>query len=112
MPSQFVARQLLAHMIDNSSPASDVNRRWGLRGVPELECSQHICEAVNVALATLFATPGLPAQLFSNNGPLYFADAILQWLAQVVVQTRYIEAGRESDSTPACSMDITSLVEF
>jgi transposase InsO family protein len=50
-------------------------------------------EDVIDALAELFAMRGVPRHIRSDNGPEFIALAIQRWLAQVNVQTLYIEPG-------------------
>jgi transposase InsO family protein len=51
------------------------------------------CEDVIDTLAELFAMRGVPGHIRSDNGPEFIARAIQRWLAQVDVQTFYIEPG-------------------
>jgi hypothetical protein len=51
-------------------------------------------EAVIDWLAELFAMRGVPRCIRSDNGPEFIAHAIRRWLAQVGVETLYIEPGR------------------
>jgi transposase InsO family protein len=44
-------------------------------------------------LAELFAMRGVPSCIRSDNGPEFVAQAIRRWLAQVGVETLYIEPG-------------------
>lgn len=44
-------------------------------------------------LAELFAMRGVPRCVRSDNGPEFVAEAIRRWLAQVNVETLYIEPG-------------------
>jgi transposase InsO family protein len=44
-------------------------------------------------LAELFAMRGVPRAIRSDNGPEFIARAIQRWLAQVAVETLYIEPG-------------------
>jgi transposase InsO family protein len=44
-------------------------------------------------LAELFAMRGVPRHIRSDNGPEFIAKAIRRWLAQVEVETLYIEPG-------------------
>ena len=44
-------------------------------------------------LAELFAMRGVPRHIRSDNGPEFIARAIQRWLAQVEVETLYIEPG-------------------
>lgn len=50
-------------------------------------------EDVIDTLAELFAMRGVPKCIRSDNGPEFIARAIQRWLAQVEVQTLYIEPG-------------------
>jgi transposase InsO family protein len=50
-------------------------------------------EAVIDWLAELFAMRGAPRCIRSDNGPEFIAHAIRRWLAQVGVETLYIEPG-------------------
>jgi putative transposase len=50
-------------------------------------------EAVIDWLAELFAMRGVPRCIRSDNGPEFIAHAIRNWLAQVGVETLYIEPG-------------------
>ena len=50
-------------------------------------------EDVIDTLAELFAMRGVPGHIRSDNGPEFIAQAIQRWLAQVDVQTLYIEPG-------------------
>jgi transposase InsO family protein len=50
-------------------------------------------EDVIDTLAELFAMRGVPRHIRSDNGPEFIAHAIQRWLAQVDVQTLYIEPG-------------------
>jgi putative transposase len=50
-------------------------------------------EDVIDTLAELFAMRGVPRCIRSDNGPEFIAQAIRRWLAQVSVQTLYIEPG-------------------
>jgi len=50
-------------------------------------------EDVIDTLAELFAMRGVPEHIRSDNGPEFIALAIQRWLAQVDVQTLYIEPG-------------------
>jgi putative transposase len=50
-------------------------------------------EDVIDALAELFSMRGVPAHIRSDNGPEFVAHAIQRWLAQVGVETLYIEPG-------------------
>jgi len=50
-------------------------------------------EAVIDWLAELFAMRGVPRSIRSDNGPEFIAHAIRRWLAQVGVETLYIEPG-------------------
>jgi putative transposase len=50
-------------------------------------------EAVIDALAELLAMRGVPSHIRSDNGPEFIAHAIQRWLAQVGVETLYVEAG-------------------
>jgi putative transposase len=50
-------------------------------------------EDVIDTLAELFAMRGVPRAIRSDNGPEFIARAIQRWLAQVEVQTLYIEPG-------------------
>jgi putative transposase len=50
-------------------------------------------EDVIDTLAELFAMRGVPARIRSDNGPEFIARAIRDWLAQLEVQTLYIEPG-------------------
>jgi transposase InsO family protein len=50
-------------------------------------------EDVIDTLAELFAMRGLPRCIRSDNGPEFIAQAIRRWLAQVDVETLYIEPG-------------------
>jgi transposase InsO family protein len=50
-------------------------------------------EDVIDTLAELFAMRGVPRAIRSDNGPEFIARAIQRWLAQVNVQTLYIEPG-------------------
>lgn len=50
-------------------------------------------EAVIDWLAELFAMRGVPRCIRSDNGPEFVAHAIRRWLAQVGVETLYIEPG-------------------
>jgi putative transposase len=50
-------------------------------------------EDVIDTLAELFAMRGVPNHIRSDNGPEFIAQAIQRWLAQVAVQTLYIEPG-------------------
>lgn len=45
------------------------------------------------ALAELFVTHGPPANIRSDNGPEFIANAVQQWLAKVGVNTLYITPG-------------------
>ncbi len=50
-------------------------------------------EDVIDTLAELFAMRGVPRCIRSDNGPEFIAHAIRRWLAQVDVQTLYVEPG-------------------
>jgi len=50
-------------------------------------------EDVIDTLAELFAMRGVPKCIRSDNGPEFIARAIQRWLAQVEVQTLYVEPG-------------------
>jgi transposase InsO family protein len=50
-------------------------------------------EDVIDTLAELFAMRGVPAHIRSDNGPEFIAKAIGNWLAQLEVETLYIEPG-------------------
>ncbi len=50
-------------------------------------------EDVIDTLAELFAMRGVPGHIRSDNGPEFIAHAIRRWLAQLDVQTLYIEPG-------------------
>lgn len=50
-------------------------------------------EDVIDTLAELFAMRGVPRCIRSDNGPEFIAHAIRRWLAQVGVQTLYVEPG-------------------
>jgi transposase InsO family protein len=50
-------------------------------------------EDVIDTLAELFAMRGVPRNIRSDNGPEFIARAIQRWLAQVEVETLYIEPG-------------------
>jgi putative transposase len=50
-------------------------------------------EDVIDTLAELFAMRGVPGHVRSDNGPEFIARAIRRWLAQVEVETLYIEPG-------------------
>jgi putative transposase len=50
-------------------------------------------EDVIDTLAELFAMRGVPGHIRSDNGPEFIAHAIRRWLAQVEVETLYIEPG-------------------
>jgi transposase InsO family protein len=50
-------------------------------------------EDVIDTLAELFAMRGVPRHIRSDNGPEFIAVAIQRWLAQVDVETLYIEPG-------------------
>jgi putative transposase len=50
-------------------------------------------EDVIDTLAELFAMRGVPLHIRSDNGPEFIARAIQRWLAQVEVETLYIEPG-------------------
>jgi transposase InsO family protein len=50
-------------------------------------------EDVIDTLAELFAMRGVPKHIRSDNGPEFVARAIQHWLAQVEVETLYIEPG-------------------
>lgn len=50
-------------------------------------------EDVIDTLAELFAMRGVPRHIRSDNGPEFIAQAIQRWLAQVDVETLYIEPG-------------------
>jgi transposase InsO family protein len=50
-------------------------------------------EDVIDTLAELFAMRGVPAHIRSDNGPEFIAQAIGRWLAQLDVETLYIEPG-------------------
>jgi transposase InsO family protein len=50
-------------------------------------------EDVIDTLAELFAMRGVPQCIRSDNGPEFIAQAIRRWLAQVDVQTLYVEPG-------------------
>ena len=50
-------------------------------------------EDVIDTLAELFAMRGVPRHIRSDNGPEFIARAIQRWLAQVEVETLYIEPG-------------------
>jgi transposase InsO family protein len=50
-------------------------------------------EDVIDTLAELFAMRGVPRCIRSDNGPEFVAQAIRRWLAQVGVETLYIESG-------------------
>lgn len=50
-------------------------------------------EDVIDTLAELFAMRGVPQHIRSDNGPEFIARAIQRWLAQVEVETLYIEPG-------------------
>ncbi len=45
------------------------------------------------ALAELFVTRGPPANIRSDNGPEFIANAVQQWLAKVGVKALYITPG-------------------
>ncbi len=57
--------------------------------VPRQLRSEH---AMHV-LADLFLTHGVPDNLRSDNGPEFIALALKRWLANLCVQTQYIEPG-------------------
>ena len=44
-------------------------------------------------LAWLFATPGVPKHVRSDNGSEFTAQGVRAWLAKVGVRTLYIEPG-------------------
>ena len=44
-------------------------------------------------LAELLAMRGVPGHIRSDNGPEFIAHAIQRWLAQLGVETLYIEPG-------------------
>jgi putative transposase len=48
---------------------------------------------VLAALADLFITRGLPANIRSDNGAEFIANAVQQWLGQIGVKTLYIAPG-------------------
>ena len=48
-------------------------------------------EDVIDTLSELFAMRGVPRCIRSDNGPEFIAQAIRRWLAQVKVQTLYVE---------------------
>jgi putative transposase len=50
-------------------------------------------EDVIDTLAELFAMRGVPKHIRSDNGPEFIARAIQRWLAQVEVETLYVEPG-------------------
>jgi putative transposase len=50
-------------------------------------------EDVIDTLAELFAMRGVPRHIRSDNGPEFIARAIQRWLAQVEVETLYVEPG-------------------
>jgi transposase InsO family protein len=50
-------------------------------------------EDVIDTLSELFAMRGVPRCIRSDNGPEFIAQAIRRWLAQVKVQTLYVEPG-------------------
>jgi len=50
-------------------------------------------EDVLERLSDLFVRRGVPAYIRSDNGPEFTAKAVRQWLADVEVQTLYIEPG-------------------
>jgi putative transposase len=50
-------------------------------------------EDVIDSLAELFAMRGMPRCIRSDNGPEFIAQAIRRWLAQVNVETLYVEPG-------------------
>ena len=50
-------------------------------------------EAVIDWLAELLAMRGVPKCIRSDNGPEFIARAVRKWLAQVGVQTLYVEPG-------------------
>jgi putative transposase len=50
-------------------------------------------EDVIDTLAELFAMRGVPRHIRSDNGPEFVAQAIRRWLAQVEVETLYVEPG-------------------
>jgi putative transposase len=50
-------------------------------------------EDVIDTLAELFAMRGVPRCIRSDNGPEFIAEAIRRWLAQVDVETLYVEPG-------------------
>jgi transposase InsO family protein len=50
-------------------------------------------EDVIDTLSELFAMRGVPRHIRSDNGPEFIAEAIGRWLAQVEVETLYIEPG-------------------
>lgn len=50
-------------------------------------------EDVIDTLAELFAMRGVPRHIRSDNGPEFIARAIQRWLAQVEIETLYVEPG-------------------
>lgn len=59
-----------------------------------LYVARHIrSEQVMHVLADLFLAHGAPANLRSDNGPEFIAVALKKWLANLGVQTQYIEPG-------------------
>jgi len=48
---------------------------------------------VLAALAELFVTRGPPANIRSDNGPEFIANAVQEWLAKIGVKTLYITPG-------------------
>src|SRR5690606_13532332 len=59
-----------------------------------LKCDRSIAseDAID-ALAELLAMRGAPKSIRSDNGPEFVAHAIRKWLAQVGVETLYVEPG-------------------
>ena len=59
-----------------------------------LHVSRRMCsEQVMHVLAELFLTCGMPDNVRSDNGPEFIALALKKWLANLGVQTQYIEPG-------------------